>query len=354
MKIYQLLSKPKEYTVYGHECAMDIRCSCARGSLTVTGPVRPATWSCTNDPHCGAPGRCLGSTQADTEVSRPPFLSELTPSTSGIVLDPTTGNREVATSKRPDGTWVLIGYICSLRKEIKTRPGFTPHEDVSKFRSARQSEFESKKLPKGSVVGLIRPQVAVAQSALRGMSDAPKKKAKQKEKCKTGIVKTDMENTPNQWDCSSTGSNPQDHPTSGSANQVKSTPDPPADEPAVPRESKALCQTVLKSSSSNPETPALQHLVPPPQPLEEDHTIPSTNKKERSVKQGAKLFTSAVQSIEDSESMEKRARAIHKKLTQAEQLKVQQEAGETLLAEQLDKMTKIHELQVELENMKLS
>ncbi|KAI7953270.1 hypothetical protein MJO29_008901 [Puccinia striiformis f. sp. tritici] len=237
----------------------------------------------------------------DRMPSRPPFLSELTPSTSG-----------------------------SLRKEIKTRPGFTPHEDVSKFRSARQSEFESKKLPKGSVVGLIRPQVAVAQSALRGMSDAPKKKAKQKEKCKTGIVKTDMENTPNQWDCSSTGSNPQDHPTSGSANQVKSTPDPPADEPAVPRE------------------------IPPPQPLEEDHTIPSTNKKERSGKQGAKLFTSAVQSIEDSESMEKRARAIHKKLTQAEQLKVQQEAGETLLAEQLDKMTKIHELQVELENMKLS
>ncbi|KAI9603348.1 hypothetical protein H4Q26_002669 [Puccinia striiformis f. sp. tritici PST-130] len=70
----------------------------------------------------------------DRMPSRPPFLSELTPSTSGIVLDPTTGNREVATSKRPDGTW--------------TRPGFTPHEDVSKFRSARQSEFESKKLPK--------------------------------------------------------------------------------------------------------------------------------------------------------------------------------------------------------------
>ncbi|KNE92329.1 hypothetical protein PSTG_14287 [Puccinia striiformis f. sp. tritici PST-78] len=317
---------------------MDIRCSCARGSLTVTGPVRPATWSCTNDPHCGAPGRCLGSTQADTEdrmPSRPPFLSELTPSTSGIVLDPTTGNREVATSKRPDGTWVLIGYICSLRKEIKTRPGFTPHEDVSKFRSARQSEFESKKLPKGSVVGLIRPQVAVAQSALRGMSDAPKKKAKQKEKCKTGIVKTDMENTPNQWDCSSTGSNPQDHPTSGSANQVKSTPDPPADEPAVPRESQSRQGSL-------------------PLGLKEDHTIPSTNKKERSGKEGVNLFTSAVQSIEDSKSMEKRARAIHKKLTQAEQLKVQQEAGETLLAEQLDKMTKIHELQVELENMKLS
>ncbi|KAH9452095.1 hypothetical protein Pst134EB_016053 [Puccinia striiformis f. sp. tritici] len=127
----------------------------------------------------------------------------------------------------------------SLRKEIKIRPGFTPQEDVLKFRLARQSEFEPKKLPKGSVVGLIRPQVAVAQSALRGMSDAQKKNAKREETRKTEIVKRDMENTPDQWDCSSTGSNPQDHPTSGSANQVKSTPDPPADEPAVPRESQS-------------------------------------------------------------------------------------------------------------------
>ncbi|KAH9462825.1 hypothetical protein Pst134EA_014915 [Puccinia striiformis f. sp. tritici] len=282
--------------------------------------------------------------------SRPPLLSELTPSTSGIVSDPNTGDRKVAPSKRPDGT---------LRKEIKIRPGFTPQEDVSKFRSARQSEFESKKLPKGSVVGLTRPQVAVAQSALRGMSDAQKKNAKRKEKRKTELVKPGVEDTPDQWDCSSTGSNPQDHPTSGSVNQVKSTPDPLANSntsrlsQGKVNPGKALFQSALKSSSSNPETPALQHLVPPLQPLEEDHTIPSTNKKESSGKEGIKLFTSAVKSIEDSESMEKRARAIHKKLTQAEQLKVRQEAGETLLAEQLDKITKIDELQLELESMKL-
>ncbi|KAH9452088.1 hypothetical protein Pst134EB_016048 [Puccinia striiformis f. sp. tritici] len=258
--------------------------------------------------------------------SRPPLLSELTPSTSGIVSDPNTGDRKVAPSKRPDGT---------LRKEIKIRPGFTPQEDVSKFRSARQSEFESKKLPKGSVVGLIRPQVAVAQSALRGMSDAQKKNAKRKEKRKTELVKPGVEDTPDQWDCSSTGSNPQDHPTSGSVNQVKSTPDPLADSNT----------SRLSQGKVNP--------VPPLQPLEEDHTIPSTIKKESSGKEGVKLFTSAVKSIEDSDSMEKRARAIRKKLTQAEQLKVRQEAGETLLAEQLDKITKIDELQLELENMKL-
>ncbi|KAH9452090.1 hypothetical protein Pst134EB_016048 [Puccinia striiformis f. sp. tritici] len=191
------------------------------------------------------------------------------------------------------------------------------------------------------------------------MSDAQKKNAKRKEKRKTELVKPGVEDTPDQWDCSSTGSNPQDHPTSGSVNQVKSTPDPLADSntsrlsQGKVNPGKALFQSALKSSSSNPETPALQHLVPPLQPLEEDHTIPSTIKKESSGKEGVKLFTSAVKSIEDSDSMEKRARAIRKKLTQAEQLKVRQEAGETLLAEQLDKITKIDELQLELENMKL-
>ncbi|KNZ61376.1 uncharacterized protein VP01_1409g2 [Puccinia sorghi] len=287
--------------------------------------------------------------------SRPPLLSELTPSTSGIVLDPNTGDRKVAPSKRPDGT---------LRKEIKIRPGFTPQEDVSKFRSARQSEFESKKLPKGSVVGLIRPQVAVAQAALRGMSDAQRKNAKRKEKRKTEVSKQELEDTPDQWDRSSTGSNPQHDQATGSTAQGGSSPEPavtsnPNRSQEATNPGKALFQSALKSSSSNPETPALQHLVPPPDP--KDVNIQSTNKKERQGKEGVKLFTSAVQSIEDrtksndesAESMEKRARAIRKKLTQAEQLKARQEAGENLLAEQIDKITKIDELQLELDKIKL-
>ncbi|PLW24096.1 hypothetical protein PCASD_14287 [Puccinia coronata f. sp. avenae] len=293
----------------------------------------------------------------DDMPSRPPLLSELTPSTSGIVRDPNTGDRKVAPSKRPDGT---------LRKEIKIRPGFTPQEDVSKFRSARQSEFESKKLPKGSVVGLIRPQVAVAQSALRGMSDAQRKNAKRKEKRKAEISKQGEEDTPDQWDCSSTGSNPQEDPATLSADQDGSKPNPPGT--SIPSRSqgstnpgKTLFQSAIKSSSSNPETPALQHLVPSPQPAPNDLPIQSAIKKERNGKDGLKLFASAVQSIEDktkvnnesAESIEKRARAIRKKLTQAEQLKARQEAGENLLSEQLDKITKIDELQHELDQMKL-
>ncbi|PLW40096.1 hypothetical protein PCASD_07863 [Puccinia coronata f. sp. avenae] len=269
----------------------------------------------------------------DDMPSRPPLLSELTPSTSGIVRDPNTGDRKVAPSKRPDGT---------LRKEIKIRPGFTPQEDVSKFRSARQSEFESKKLPKGSVVGLIRPQVAVAQSALRGMSDAQRKNAKRKEKRKAEISKQGEEDTPDQWDCSSTGSNPQEDPATLSADQDGSKPNPPGT--SIPSRSQG---------STNP--------VPSPQPAPNDLPIQSATKKERNGKDGLKLFASAVQSIEDktkvnnesAESIEKRARAIRKKLTQAEQLKARQEAGENLLSEQLDKITKIDELQHELDQMKL-
>ncbi|KAA1103324.1 hypothetical protein PGT21_014317 [Puccinia graminis f. sp. tritici] len=234
--------------------------------------------------------------------SRPPLLSELTPSTSGIVLDPHTGDRKVAPSKRPDGT---------LRKEIKIRPGFTPQEDVSKFRSARQSDFEAKKLPKGSVVGLVRPEVAVAQSALKGMSQAQKKNAKRKEKRKAeNSSKSEAEEkTPEQWDDdhdddprSSTGANPPDQP------EARATPHPPAAVPhppsrqpqGKPNPGKALFQSALKSSSANPQPPASQHLVPPQPP-------PASSKKEASSastpthkneNHAFKLFTNAVQSLE--------------------------------------------------------
>ncbi|WAR57397.1 hypothetical protein PtB15_8B444 [Puccinia triticina] len=218
--------------------------------------------------------------------SRPPLLSELTPSTSGIVLDPNTGDRKVAPSKRPDGT---------IRKEIKIRPGFTPQEDVSKFRSARQAESESRKLPKGSVVGMIRPEVAVAQSALKGMTQAQKKNAKRKEKRKTensSKLDQETEETPDQWDRSSTASNP--------AHDQPSTSPPP-------NPGKALFQSALKSSSSNPLPPPLQHLVPPQSSsatATSTTTAPagpspaSTAKKDRQGNQAFKLFTNAVQSLE--------------------------------------------------------
>jgi partner of Y14 and mago protein len=185
-----------------------------------------------------------------------------------------------------------------LRKEIKIRPGFTPQEDVTKFRSARQSDFESKKLPKGSVVGLIRPEVAVAQSALKGMSQAQKKNAKRKEKRKAENSKAETEETPEQWDDdrSSTGSNPPDK----SEAQARATPHPASRPPqGKANPGKTLFQSALKSSSANPQTPASQHLVPP-------QTAPASKKDPPSGSTPAlkkenhafKLFTNAVQSLE--------------------------------------------------------
>ncbi|WVQ73731.1 hypothetical protein IAR50_003311 [Cryptococcus sp. DSM 104548] len=49
---------------------------------------------------------------------------------SGIVGDPTSSQRIIPQSRRPDG---------SLRKEQRVRPGWTPQEDVGAFRSARRA-----------------------------------------------------------------------------------------------------------------------------------------------------------------------------------------------------------------------
>ncbi|GAA94270.1 uncharacterized protein L969DRAFT_26737 [Mixia osmundae IAM 14324] len=69
------------------------------------------------------------------------------PTTSGIVHDPLRDERVVPVSRRPDG---------SLRKEIKIRPGFTPAEDQSKFRSARQLDMDERERS-NIVPGISRP-----------------------------------------------------------------------------------------------------------------------------------------------------------------------------------------------------
>ncbi|KAF8312829.1 hypothetical protein DL93DRAFT_2059600, partial [Clavulina sp. PMI_390] len=72
----------------------------------------------------------------------PPIVPERT--TAGIAVDPTTLERVVPESKRADG---------SVRKEIKIRPGFTPQEDVGRFKTSRQQQREATALPKGHILG---------------------------------------------------------------------------------------------------------------------------------------------------------------------------------------------------------
>ncbi|KAF4602168.1 hypothetical protein EYR40_005372 [Pleurotus pulmonarius] len=122
-------------------------------------------------------------------MARPPVNPEK--SVAGIAVDPYTLDRVIPESRRPDGT---------VRKQLKIRPGFTPQEDVRRFRGSRQAEMDARALPKGHIIGWVPPTNSGASStanafpalskAVNGaiadrekpLSKSAKKNAKRKEK----------------------------------------------------------------------------------------------------------------------------------------------------------------------------
>jgi len=102
-------------------------------------------------------------------MSKPDIIPETT--VAGIAVHPRTLERVIPESRRPDGT---------VRKEIKIRPGFTPQEDVSRFRGSRQQQMDQTSLPKGHIIGWAPPSSAV--QATKPLSKSAKKNAKRKEK----------------------------------------------------------------------------------------------------------------------------------------------------------------------------
>jgi len=121
-------------------------------------------------------------------MSKPPLNPETTP--SGIAVDPRTLERVIPESKRLDGT---------LRKEKKIRPGYTPQEDVTVFRTARQQEMEARALPKGHIIGWVAPSSAKNNATTNSsgtLSKSQKKNEKRKEKKKADLAKKILEN----WD----------------------------------------------------------------------------------------------------------------------------------------------------------
>ncbi|CAE6521222.1 unnamed protein product [Rhizoctonia solani] len=113
-------------------------------------------------------------------MSLPPLNPEQTP--SGIAVDPRTLDRVVPSTRRADGT---------VRKEIKIRPGFTPQEDVGRFRGSRQQAADKATLPKGHIMGWVAPSSEANPKPkpkpgpvidTAGMSKAQKKNAKRTEK----------------------------------------------------------------------------------------------------------------------------------------------------------------------------
>jgi partner of Y14 and mago protein len=125
-------------------------------------------------------------------MSRPPIDPEK--SVAGIALDPITLERVIPESKRPDGT---------VRKQLKIRPGFTPQEDIRRFRGTKQAQMDSNALPKGHVIGWAPPPSSskadgeTSGSGTTPMSKAAKKNAKRKEK--RGKEKVEKE-VPDNWE----------------------------------------------------------------------------------------------------------------------------------------------------------
>ncbi|WWC93691.1 hypothetical protein V866_000527 [Kwoniella sp. B9012] len=78
-------------------------------------------------------------------MSLPPVNPERT--ASGIIVDPRTLERVIPQSRRKDGT---------VRKEQKVRPGFTPQEDVGRFRSTRQAAEDARSASRPTIPGSDR------------------------------------------------------------------------------------------------------------------------------------------------------------------------------------------------------
>ncbi|KAK0468293.1 uncharacterized protein EV420DRAFT_1758466 [Desarmillaria tabescens] len=105
-------------------------------------------------------------------MSRPPLNPDQT--AAGIAVDPHTLERVIPESRRPDGT---------IRKQIKIRPGFTPQEDVRRFRGTKQAQMDANALPKGHIVGWAPPpSTSKSGAGEKPLSKSAKKNAKRKEK----------------------------------------------------------------------------------------------------------------------------------------------------------------------------
>ncbi|GAA5872681.1 hypothetical protein JCM1840_004486 [Sporobolomyces johnsonii] len=227
--------------------------------------------------------------------------------TSGISRT-ADGDRVVAASRRPDGTF---------RKALKIRPGFTPQEDVSLFRPQRQLEADAHRAAKGAVPGL-KPN-PLLQAALSGMgggqsTKAQRKNAKRKEKRDEdkGAASTSTsargqgkdereEDVPDAWDADDALSPP--------------TAEAPT---APPSSSSSSGPTPSSSSAPAPSTPAPASADP------------------------------------DPEETAKRIRALRKKLKQAQQLRERQAAGLYLPPAEKDKVDKMQSLEDELAQLTLT
>ncbi|GAA5931155.1 mago-binding domain-containing protein [Sporobolomyces koalae] len=200
------------------------------------------------------------------------------------------GQRVIAASRRPDG---------SLRQEIKIRPGFTPQEDVTLFRSQKQLELDHHRQTKGTVPGL-RPNPLV-QQALANVSGsgASQGKSARRNAAKRNKDKQDGESTR----------------TAAATTKVKDSWDDEEDE--------------------SPSSAAVESTVPTA-----STTMTTT--------------TTTTTETAPTEDPAKRLRNLKKKLKQTQQLQDKVQAGTNLEPAERDKLDKLEQLEAEIAKLELS
>lgn len=99
---------------------------------------------------------------------------------SGIVVDATTGQRHVPSSTRADGT---------KRKEIRIRPGYQPPEDVQKYKNRSAEAWKNR--GSGGVPGA---EAVASNNAQQAGSAASNKNAKRREAKKKAKAEEDAAN----------------------------------------------------------------------------------------------------------------------------------------------------------------
>ncbi|PPQ77267.1 hypothetical protein CVT25_010849 [Psilocybe cyanescens] len=169
-------------------------------------------------------------------MSRPPLNPEST--AAGIALDPQTLERVIPESRRPDGT---------VRKQIKIRPGFTPQEDVRRFRGTKQAQMDSNALPKGHIIGWAPPPTSTAASSSNGkaLSKSAKKNLKRKEKRDKEKEKDDV---PDNWE------DDEDDKSNPTASAKNSKADENSTKESVKEEKSAATGTEKVSSTPDATT----------------------------------------------------------------------------------------------------
>ncbi|CAD6884388.1 unnamed protein product [Tilletia controversa] len=261
-------------------------------------------------------------------MSRPPLFPVA--SAAGIIEDPNTQQRVIPASVRPDG---------SVRKERRIKPGFTPQEDVTRFRSARQlAASNSRRIVPGSGIpggpgSSTRIDLPASTSSTAGLSKAAKKNAKRRAaRVASGAGDTaafddeddddeeEEEDIPDAWD-----EDDAEGSTGAGSKSARSPPQPPSSSSAGP------------SSSTTPQPNTAS------QP-------PTANGSTATTTPAADDSTTASEPIDPA----KRAKALAKKIRAAEALRDKAGSGETLLPEQQAKVDSLDALTAELAELNVN